>query len=570
MEFELQAENGNGPDLEKWRDIRKKWLDKERTKSDMLKQKASYRWIIEGDENTRFFHSVIKRNYNKNNIRGLTINGVWNDSPNEIKAEAFRHFSSIFKEPNVDRPSLEDLSYPTLSLKKQMHSKLDLMKKKPLMQFLIVEAIKPRAPMSSKQKSVLFKVDFEKAFDCLNWEFLMEVMKSMGFGDKWRKWIHACLSSASISVLINGSPTNEFKVSRGVRQGDPLSPFLFILAAEGLNILSKAITDSGVFKGVEIGRDKILLSHLQYADDTVFLGKWSRENIYSIRNLLKCFELASGLKVNFQKSCIYGIGVDFAEVTHVANRIGCQVGKFPFTYLGLTIGSKMNKLSDWNPVVEKIKKRLSSWRMRSMSFGGRMVLIKSVLFSLPLYYFSLFRAPHCVLKSLERLCRSFFWGGSDLGSKMSWVLLSRKLVMEALTLFWDDVWIGDTKLSSRFPRLYHLENCKTAIVRDRVSFGPTCPIFEGNWTRQPSHRSADDLVTLSTLVLGYGPCTGGHDCWRWCLSSSGIFTVNKLTKLIEERTQSAPVGSIETLRNNLIPKKLEIFVWRALKRRLPC
>ncbi|XP_071739630.1 uncharacterized protein [Rutidosis leptorrhynchoides] len=112
-------------------------------------------------------------------------------------------------------------------------------------------------------------------------------MRCMGFGCKWRKWILSCLSSASIPILVNGSPTKEFSLSRGVRQEDLLSPFLFILAAEGLNI-SKAAIEKGLFKGVEI-------------DDRISLGKWSRENAYSLRNILKCFELASGLKVNFQK-----------------------------------------------------------------------------------------------------------------------------------------------------------------------------------------------------------------------------------------------------------------------------
>ncbi|XP_071715046.1 uncharacterized mitochondrial protein AtMg01250-like [Rutidosis leptorrhynchoides] len=122
---------------------------------------------------------------------------------------------------------------------------------------------------------MLFKVDFEKAFDCLNWNFLMEVMESMGFGAKWRNWIFACLKSASVSILVNGSPTSEFTLKRGIRQGDPLSPFLFIIAAEGLNILTNAATEKGLFKGVEIGEDKVKISHLQYADDTIFLGEWN-------------------------------------------------------------------------------------------------------------------------------------------------------------------------------------------------------------------------------------------------------------------------------------------------------
>ncbi|XP_071739104.1 uncharacterized mitochondrial protein AtMg01250-like [Rutidosis leptorrhynchoides] len=126
-------------------------------------------------------------------------------------------------------------------------------------------------------------------------------------------------------------------MGRGVRQGDPLSPFLFILAAEGLNILTKAAVDRGLFRGVEIGRDKVVVSHLQYADDTMFLGEWSTTNARNLFKILKCFELSSGLKVNFHKSCLYGVGVDSGDVESLANLMGCQAGKFPFMYLGLQL-----------------------------------------------------------------------------------------------------------------------------------------------------------------------------------------------------------------------------------------
>ncbi|XP_071694534.1 uncharacterized mitochondrial protein AtMg01250-like [Rutidosis leptorrhynchoides] len=177
----------------------------------------------------------------------------------------------------------------------------------------------------------------------------------MGFGVKWIKWIHSCLKLASISILVNGSPTREFSLGRGIRQGDPLSPFLFILAAEGLNILAKAAIEKGLFKGVEIRNDKVLVSYLQYADDTIFIGEWSRANALSLQNILKCFEFASGLKVNFHKSCIYGIGVSQDEINRMENRFSCQVGTFPFTYLGMPIGANMSKLKSWNPVIDKIK-----------------------------------------------------------------------------------------------------------------------------------------------------------------------------------------------------------------------
>ncbi|XP_071686954.1 uncharacterized mitochondrial protein AtMg01250-like [Rutidosis leptorrhynchoides] len=97
-------------------------------------------------------------------------------------------------------------------------------------------------------------------------------MKCIGFGTKWISWIKECLKSASISILFNGSPTKEFSLEKGVRQGDPLSPYLFILAAEGLNVLTKKALDVGLIKGAEVGKQKIVVSHLQYADDTILWG----------------------------------------------------------------------------------------------------------------------------------------------------------------------------------------------------------------------------------------------------------------------------------------------------------
>lgn len=105
-----------------------------------------------------------------------------------------------------------------------------------------------------------------------------------------------------MSILVNGSPTDEFYLTRGVRQGDPLSPFLFLIAAEGLNILVKEASNCGIFKGVKVGRENVVVSHLQYADDTIFFGDWSRSNACNLMGILKCFEGVSGLRVNLNKS----------------------------------------------------------------------------------------------------------------------------------------------------------------------------------------------------------------------------------------------------------------------------
>ncbi|GKE62327.1 putative RNA-directed DNA polymerase, eukaryota, reverse transcriptase zinc-binding domain protein, partial [Tanacetum coccineum] len=129
-----------------------------------------------------------------------------------------------------------------------------------------------------KKGLMVFKVDFEKAFDSVRWDFLDSVMEKIGFGSKWRSWIHGCFSNARSSILVNGSPTAEFDLHRVLRQGDPLSPFLFILAMEGLHALSCKAEVLGLFKGASFGRDNVIVSHLMYADDVIFLGEWSDTN----------------------------------------------------------------------------------------------------------------------------------------------------------------------------------------------------------------------------------------------------------------------------------------------------
>ncbi|GKC76086.1 cysteine-rich receptor-like protein kinase, partial [Tanacetum coccineum] len=119
-------------------------------------------------------------------------------------------------------------------------------------------------------KLLLFKVDFEKAFDSINWNFLLNVTRKIGFGDKWQKWISSCLSSASISVLINGFPYKEFKMERDLRQGDLLSPFLFLFVAEALQVTIMEACNKGIYKGIFLEKSGTNVSLLQFADDALF------------------------------------------------------------------------------------------------------------------------------------------------------------------------------------------------------------------------------------------------------------------------------------------------------------
>jgi hypothetical protein len=255
----------------------------------------------------------------------------------------------------------------------------------------------------------------------LNWQYLQEMMQCMGFCDQWKRWIEECLISASVSVLVNGSPTKEFRVERGLRQGDPLSPFLFLIAAEGLGMLINKASEAGNFTGYAFGNHRERLSHLQFADDTLIIGPSTLENVAAIKAVLHLFELISGLKVNFHKSRLLGIKVSNSWVTEAAKFLNCKVGSLPFLYLGLPVGANPRRVSTWEPVIDKVKKRLSRWRSKNLSMGGRLVLLRSVLSAIPVSYLSFFKAPSGIVSKLESLFKQFLWGGSEDSKKVNWV-----------------------------------------------------------------------------------------------------------------------------------------------------
>ncbi|GJU36550.1 RNA-directed DNA polymerase, eukaryota [Tanacetum coccineum] len=185
-----------------------------------------------------------------------------------------------------------------------------------------------------KFKATVFKVDFEKAFDSIRLDYLEDVLKKFSFGDKWCGWINCFLKSAMRSVLVNGSPTSEFQFYKGLKQGDPLSPFLFILIMESLHLSFKKVMNAGMFVGNPLD-NSVTVSHLFDADDAIFVGKWDTSNINTILKVLKCFHMASGLKINLHKSKLMVIGVHSEEVEIAARYMGCATFSTPFTHLVL-------------------------------------------------------------------------------------------------------------------------------------------------------------------------------------------------------------------------------------------
>ncbi|GAU27776.1 hypothetical protein TSUD_215870 [Trifolium subterraneum] len=271
-----------------------------------------------------------------------------------------------------------------------------------------------------KDECFFFKVDFERAYDTVNWGFLERMMVKMGFTEGWLRWMRACIFEISMSILINGSPTEDFKVGRGLRQGDPLSPFLFLIVVEGLAGMMRRAVEIGRFKGFHVN-DNLQFQMLQFADDTILMGNSTWENLWSIKVLLRGFELVSGMRINFVKSNLYGVNVDANFLEAGSSFLSCRSDVIPFKFLGIPVGANPRRRETWKPVVEAMTNRLSTWSSRQLSFGGRITLINTVLASMPLYFFSFFKAPVCILKLLVRIQRNFLWGGGLVEKKLCWI-----------------------------------------------------------------------------------------------------------------------------------------------------
>ncbi|WJX68278.1 hypothetical protein P8452_52666 [Trifolium repens] len=197
---------------------------------------------------------------------------------------------------------------------------------------LVVNEVVDLARRTGKD-CMIFKVDFGKAYDSVEWDFLEYMLHRFGFGETWIGWIRACVFGGNLSVLVNGSPTTEINIKRGLKQGDPLAPFLFLLVVEGFGgAMSKAV-EYNLYKGFPIRNGGLIISHLQYADDTLCVGEASVENLWVIKAILRRFELASGLKVNFWKSCMMGVNVSNNFMKENCNNKAAEFKIFPLEIL---------------------------------------------------------------------------------------------------------------------------------------------------------------------------------------------------------------------------------------------
>ena len=276
--------------------------------------------------------------------------------------------------------------------------------------------------LRSNEGCMAMKLDMSKAYDRIEWEFLDVVLMRFGFDTGWRNRVMDCVRSVTFSVLINGRPSDVFTPNRGLRQGDPLSPYLFILCAEVFSHLLRRSEEVGSLRGVKLAPTAPSINHLLFADDCIIFSKASVQDAGAIQTALSLYELSSGQKVNFDKTTIsFSRGVPSTRKESISHFLGVKEVDIHDRYLGLPTVVGRSKKVIMRGVKEKLWKKLQGWKGMVLSKAGREVMIKAVAQSLPTYAMSVFKFPSSFCDEMRSLISQFWWGQKNGERKIHWV-----------------------------------------------------------------------------------------------------------------------------------------------------
>ncbi|XP_059277663.1 uncharacterized protein LOC132031768 [Lycium ferocissimum] len=452
-------------------------------------------------------------------------------------------------------------------LKKVIHKLVDrqqmaFIKGRQIMDAVLIANECVESRQRSKKPGILCKLDIQKAYDHLNWSFLINMLERMGFGTRWIKWIKHCISSVKFSVLVNRTPCGFFPSQRGLRQGDPLSPFLFILAMEGMSNMFQTAKVNGWIRGFQVGAGNLEITHLQYADD----------------NLVFCEAVA--------------------EVESLAEKLGGKVGELPTTYLGMPLGAKSKSKGIWNGVLEKCEKKLTNWKSQYLSLGGRLTMVNSVLDALPSYMMSIFPIPvngnedkkkfHLV-KWEELTRKHMLWKEvitAKYGLEDKWmtnmvntpygctvwrairnhwpIMLARircKVGNGLKVSFWNDIWLGDTALKVKFPALFVLSQKRHATVAEMW----TGQGWDLDLRRHLNDWEMEMVAEFHSTMAAFINLTGERDTLEWKKDGKGIFTVNSAYKDLNVSSLQEEGWPWKMIWKTKVPYKVNCFNWLLAK-----
>ena len=233
------------------------------------------------------------------------------------------------------------------------------------------------------------KLDMSKAYDCVEWECLQQIMRKLGFHEKWISIVMRCVPLVKYAIRINGQLCGQIWPSRGLRQGDPLSPYLFIICAEGLFALLHCAAQRKAIKGVVASARGPIISHLFFADDSLVFGRATVSDATKIQRILKVYELSLGQQLNFTKTSLYfSPNTDSGTKERVKSMFSAQVIKPHESCLGLSSLVGRSKNNTFTQLKQKVANKVLGWKENLLTHVGKEILIKSMAQAVPAYSMS--------------------------------------------------------------------------------------------------------------------------------------------------------------------------------------
>lgn len=470
--------------------------------------------------------------------------------------------------------------------------------------------------------TILLKVDLAKAFDTVAWPFLLDVLRHIGFPLRWTNWVSALLASSSTRVLVNGRAGARIRHARGLRQGDPLSPLLFVIIMEVLNALLAEADRRGELTPMpgQCIKHRVSL----YADDLVVFLAPSARDFMCVRDILDLFAGASGLATNVQKCTISPIRCSQQSIDEVLAVFPCAQTDFPTRYLGAPLGPGRLRRADEQAIVDKVAARIPTWKAGLLTQAGRTTLTKTTLSAIPIHVAICCCLSAKAIADIDKHRRAFIWTGTSSVAggkcKVAWpIVCSPKecaglgvtdltilgyalrlrwewkrrtqpdAVWEGLpsrperrveqmfrasvtvavgdgasALFWTDSWRPDGPISSSSPNLYNAvpPRRRKRTVRDALADNQWCRDITG----APTAQVLVEYVNLWDELVNFSldPLVPDRFIWRW--TADGLYSASSAYRAFFVGHTSLP-GARELWRASA-PPKIKFFFWLALHGRL--
>ncbi|CAA7048424.1 unnamed protein product [Microthlaspi erraticum] len=358
---------------------------------------------------------------------------------------------------------------------------------------LLVRRLKPILPAlilpnqtAFGPKRITIKVDIAKAFDSVSWDFLLNCLEGLELPEEYRKWLKACICTTNFTVGYNGMVQGYFKGKRGLRQGDPLSPYLFVIAMNCLSLMLNKAAEEKKFtyhKGCAGSK----LTHLCFADDLLIFVEGTLNSVQNVLQVLLEFQKRSGLAVSVQKSSFFAAGVSEAECDLIKFSTGMPQGTLPVRYLGVPLCSKKLSIANCEMLIQQVKTRLTSWSSKSLSFAGRLLLIKTMIAGISTFWCSSFVLPKACIKRINSLCSVFLWQGNlKLITRQEfrgsvWVAWFRAEILQgSLSNFW--IVKPNQRNSWLINKLLRMREVVYPWIKLRVGNGRNCRFWTDNWS----------------------------------------------------------------------------------------